>query len=153
MTDMRRTRDRDPARGARPPRPSTRRLWIVAPLAALAASVINAGLFSIGDAFGAFPADVLTPAGAPITLGAVLALTIAGVVGSAVAYAVLGRTVRRPVRAFVLVAVVVFALMIGPPFMLSGAPTVMIAMLQALHLTTALVAVGAMLRFATTRRP
>ena len=125
----------------------------MAPLAALAASVINAGLFSIGDAFGAFPADVLTPAGVPITLGAVLALTIAGTLGAAAVYALLGRTVRRPVRALILVSVVVFALMIGPPFMLSGAPTVMIAMLQLLHLTTALIAVGALLRFATARRP
>ncbi len=125
----------------------------MAPLAALVASVINAGLYSIGEAFGAFPSDVLTPAGMPITLAGVLALTVAGVLGAAVVYAVLGRTVRRPVRALVLVSVVVFAVMILPPFVIDGAPTVMIAMLQLLHLTTAVVAVGALLRFATTRRP
>lgn len=129
-----------------------RRLLWVAPLAAAVAAVVNAIIFLIADAAGLFPDDVLLANGQAINVGAVVSLSIVGVVGAAIVYALTGRlsgrVTRRPIRLFTIIAAVVLILSFASPFLVPGAGAGYIATLELLHVTTAAIAVGLLTRLA-----
>jgi len=127
------------------PKPALVAIWRNGLIAAIVAAVINAILFYIGAAAGGFPASVLTPMGVPITVMPVIIATVLGIVVGTLGYAILSRFTTNPNRWFTIVAIVVLLLMVYNPFTLVGAPVLMIALLQIMHL----VAGGAALYFLT----
>jgi len=127
------------------PKPALVAIWRNGLIAAIVAAVINAILFYIGAVAGGFPASVLTPMGVPITVMPVIIATVLGIVVGTLGYAILSRFTTNPNRWFTIVAIVVLLLMVYNPFTLVGAPVLMIALLQIMHL----VAGGAALYFLT----
>ncbi len=80
--------------------------------------VVNAILYFIGSAMGAFPETVLNPAGQPITLIPVIMVTLIGAVAGTLGYLVLSRFMVKPLanRWFTIIAVVVLIAMAFTPF-------------------------------------
>jgi len=116
------------------PKPALVAIWRNGLIAAIVAAVINAILFYIGAAAGGFPASVLTPMGVPITVMPVIIATVLGIVVGTLGYAILSRFTTNPNRWFTIVAIVVLLLMVYNPFTLVGAPVLMIALLEIMHL-------------------
>ena len=124
-------------------------LWKCALLAMGVSAAINAVLYLLGAALGAFPREVVVPnAGGPMTLMPVVTASVVGVLGGTAVFALLRRFVVRPVRVFVLVAVVVLFLSFVTPFTIPGAPPAMIAVLEAMHVVVAAVTVWALAKAA-----
>lgn len=114
-------------------------------LAAFVASVVN--VLVRGAAIILF--DV--PAGfEPLAVGPVTTTTVIGVVGATAVYGGLSRVSNRPGRAFIGIGTVMLVLsfvpLLAPPAFLADAPASVIGTLGLMHVTTAGVAVGAMLR-------
>jgi hypothetical protein len=98
--------------------------------------VINAILYFIGAAMGAFPPTVLNPAGQPITIVSVITVGLVGAIAGTIGYLILSRIMVQPLanRWFVILAVIVLIGMAFTPFTLPGAPTSMIVFLEIMHL-------------------
>ena len=98
--------------------------------------VVNAILYFIGSAMGAFPETVLNPAGQPITLVPVIIVTLVGAIAGTIGYLILSRLMLKPLadRWFTILAVIVLIGMAFTPFSLPGAPTSMIVFLEIMHL-------------------
>lgn len=117
-----------------------RRLVWVGPLAIVLAVVGNIVVYTLAAALGAFPADLIIPAaGQPLTIAPVIFTTIVGVVGGIAMYALLGRLVRRPVRLFRIIGIVVLALSFVTPFSIPGGTPLFYTALLAMHVVAALV--------------
>ena len=127
------------------PRPSFRSFLTAGVLAAVVSVAINAVLFWIAQAAGAWSMAVVTPTGDPIELSAIAFLSVGpAVLGSLLAWLLIafvprGRTVFLAVSALVLAAFLI------PPFQL-GAPVGMVIVLQLMHLVVAAATVGLALR-------
>jgi hypothetical protein len=128
-------------------KPSIGAIWRNGLIAAAVAAVINAVLYFIGSAMGAFPTSVLTPMGTPITIVPVVLVTVVGILAGTVAYTILNWLTKNPNRWFTILAVVVLIAMAFNPFTLPGAPMLMIVFLEVMHL----VAGGAAIYFLTRR--
>ena len=63
-------------------------------IAAGIAIVVNALLYFIGAALGAFPADALTPMGVPVDVTAILSISVVATVAAIIGYFVLTRLLR-----------------------------------------------------------
>ncbi|MEX2501719.1 MAG: DUF6069 family protein [Trueperaceae bacterium] len=124
-----------------------RRTSVATVLAAIAAAVANALVYAVGDAFGAFPSDVIVTAGMPMTLAPIVSLSVLATLTAGAVFALLGRVATRPVRAFLIVSGVVLVVMAVPPFLIADAPALMIVALQVTHLVTAGIAVYALTRY------
>jgi hypothetical protein len=131
-----------------PERVSLKRLLWAGPLAILAALAANAVVRAIALAVLDIPADF-----EPLQTPAFVFLTVAGVLGAVITFAVIGRLARRPVRVFLIVAAVVLLLSFVPDIGLLAAnapgatlPGVLVLMLM--HVVAAVVAVGVLTRFA-----
>ena len=88
---------------------------LLALLLAVAANLIVYGLLAL---LVELPADFAPLQPAPIAI-----LTALGAIGAAIAFAVVQRVFRRPVRTFTVVALVAFALSVMPNIMLAVDPT------------------------------
>jgi lysylphosphatidylglycerol synthetase-like protein (DUF2156 family) len=89
------------------------------------------------------PGDVIVPnAGTPLTVGMVVFTSIVGALGAAVAFAIVGRFARRPVRKFVVLAAVVLVLSFVTALSIPGAPLSMILAMELMHVVAAAVIVG-----------
>lgn len=119
-----------------PAKPSVSGILKNGAIAGGVAIVLNAILYFIGSPLGAFPADVLNPMGAPITLGPVIGVTLVGVVGGTIAYLLLTRFLAKPMadRIFLILAVIVLVVMAFSPMNLPGAPVIQIIFLEIMHL-------------------
>ncbi len=97
--------------------------------------VVNAILYFIGSAMGAFPETVLNPAGQPITLVPVIIVTLIGAIAGTLGYLILSRFMVKPLanRWFTILAVIILIGMAFTPFSLPGAPTSMIVFLEIMH--------------------
>jgi hypothetical protein len=87
---------------------------------------------------------------------AFLPLTVVGVLGAVIAFAIVGRLARRPVRTFQIVAVVALVLSFLPDIGLfaTGAPGATlpaVLVLMLMHIVAAVVAVGVLTRLAVER--
>lgn len=90
-----------------------RRLPLVALLAAMVAATSNALIYFAASGLGFIPQDVFiaSPGGeAPLTVGPVVISSIAGAVGAAIVFALVGLFSRRPIRTFRIVAAVAMVL-------------------------------------------
>jgi disulfide bond formation protein DsbB len=124
---------------------SWRRLPLATVAAALAASAANAVVFFVASGAGFIPRDALVPAAggeAPITVGMVAASSVAGALGAAVVFAVIGLFARRPVRMFRIASVAALAVSLAMPLKIPGVPASMIASLEAMHRVAWAVIVG-----------
>jgi hypothetical protein len=109
-------------------------------MAYAAAAVGNLLIYFIGSALGAFPADVITPAGEPITFLPVVMATTAGVVMALVGYLVLSRFLapERINRIFTILLGVIILASFVTPFGIQGAPVLMIVLLNLMHVVLGL---------------
>lgn len=114
-----------------------RSLLRLAPLAGLTAAVINALIFFAGSAAGAFPATVLTPGGEPLSVVPVIISSFVPALLGGLLLALLNRFTRQPLRIFTIVTVLVVLFSVYSPFSLVGAPPLMIALLELMHLVVA----------------
>lgn len=132
-------------------RVSWRRLPVVALLAAVAAAVTNVLVFLAASGLGFIPPDVLISTSngeSPLTVGMVLGASVAGAVGAAVVFAVIGSFARRPVRLFRRVAVVALVLSFVTPLTIPVAPVAMVLSLEAMHVVAWAVIVGLLTKLA-----
>ncbi len=128
-------------------RPSFRSFLAAGAVAAVLGVAINALLFFLARATGAWSGTVLSPMGQPIDLSAVAALSVGpALVGAILAWALI-RWVPRGRAVFLGLAALVFAAFLLPPFQL-GAPAGMVAVLQAMHVVVAAATVTMVLRAA-----
>jgi len=119
------------------------KIWWVTLVAAGVAAVINAIIFIIGDALGAFPKTVLLPSNnEPLSLGAVIFISIVGVIAGGIVFAVIGRFSRRPIRLFTIVALVFLVLSFSSPFSIPNAPAGYIIALLLMHVVAGLATIG-----------
>lgn len=123
---------------------SVSRLITFGVLAAIVACVVN--LLLRGAAIILF--DV--PAGyGPFGVGPVTTTTLIGVVGATGVFGVLIHVSKRPIGTFLgigaAVLVISFLPLLAPPTFLAGAPPSVLGTLGIMHVTTAVIAVGAML--------
>lgn len=115
---------------------SWRRLPLATVAAALAASAANVLVFLVASGLGFIPPDVLVPAAggeAPISVGMVVVSSVAGTVGAALVFAVIGLFARRPVRVFRIVSVAALAVSLVMPLTI-GAPAATVVSLEAMHI-------------------
>ena len=116
-------------------------------VAGVVAAVLNAVVYLVASALGAIPSDVeVGNTGGPLPLGAVVVFSFVPAILAAGLLALLGRWIRRPIRVFVVLAVVVFVLSLYTPFSIPGAPVAMILALELMHLVAAVVIVGVLTR-------
>lgn len=105
-----------------------------------AAAIGNLLIYFVGAALGAFPADVLTPVGEPITFLPVVIATTAGVVMALVGYLLLSRFLApaRLNRIFTILLALIIVASFVTPFGIEGAPVMMIALLNLMHVVLGL---------------
>jgi hypothetical protein len=132
-------------------RVSLRRLLWVAPLAIAAAVAANFVVRTIALAVLDVP-----PAFIQLTTPAFLPLTVIGVLGAVIAFAIVGRLSRSPVRTFTIVATVVLVLSFIPDIglLVSGAPGTTlpgVLALMVMHVVAAVLAVGILTRLVVER--
>ena len=121
------------------------RLWWAAPLAAAAAALANAVVYSLAKSAGALPDSVLVPGPAglqPLGLGTVLVTSAGAAIGAAAVLALFGRLARWPLRTFRLVAAVVLVLSLATPLTIPGPPPAMVLALALMHILAAAVIMG-----------
>ena len=129
------------------------RLFWVAPLTALVAAVANGLVYLVASAVGAIPSDfVISGPETSLTLGMVVATTIAPALLGAVVFALLGRFTRRPVRNFVVLSAVLLVLSFVTPLTIPGAPFSMVLALELMHVVAAAAVVGLLTKMAASRQ-
>lgn len=122
-----------------------RRLPLVALLAAMVAATSNALIYFAASGLGFIPQDVFiaSPGGeAPLTVGPVVISSIAGAVGAAIVFALVGLFSRRPIRTFRIVAAVALVLSFVTPVTIPGAAVAMVLSLELMHVAAWAVIVG-----------
>mgnify|MGYP000986081580 CR=1 FL=1 len=122
-------------------KPSLGTIWRNGGMAIVVATVANALLYFIGAALGWMPDTVLTPMGQPITVVPVIASTVIALVVATIVYSLLNRFTANPNRWFTIVAVIVLVVSAVSPLSLPGAPTMMIVLLEVMHLVGGIAAI------------
>lgn len=107
------------------------------------AAVINVVLYLLGRALGSFPATALTPMGRPVDAFAAAFISILGVAGGTIVYALLTRFMDKSKanRWFTIIAIIVLVLMIPTPFGIPGAPISQVVIMEIMHLVAGLAAI------------
>ena len=104
-------------------------------IAAAIALVVNVVLYWIGGTLDAWPPEALTGMGAPVTLSAVIVMSVMASVVATIVYLVMTRILsrERANRWFTILAVVVLVGMFFSPFSITNAPTIQIVLLEIMH--------------------
>jgi hypothetical protein len=123
-------------------KPALGAIWKNGLIATAIAVIINALLFLLGSTF-TFPAEALTPMGAPITIGPVVILTLLAGLVATIGYTVLTRflAISTANRVMWIVAVVVLIGMFFSPFGIENVPLAEIVILEVMHLVAGLIPV------------
>ncbi len=115
----------------------SRLLW-VGLLAAMVAAAANTLVRAISVILFDIPPDFQ-----PLTLGLVIISSVVGALGATVAFAIVVRFARHPIRLFRMIAVVVLLLsFLNPILALPGASLQTILTLESMHVVVAAVSVG-----------
>lgn len=122
-------------------KPTLGTIWRNGLIAIVVAAVVNAVLYFVGAALGWFPDTVLSPAGMPITVVPVVVSTVLALIVATIVYSILNRFTGNPNRWFTIIAIVVLVLSAASPLTLAGAPTMMIVLLEAMHLVAGIAAI------------
>ncbi|NBC96603.1 MAG: hypothetical protein GVY27_09645 [Deinococcus-Thermus bacterium] len=126
-------------------RPPFRPMLTAGVLAALLSVALNAVLYWLANALGAWSTQVVNPMGDPIDLSAVAFLSAGPPIVAAALAWVLIRWVPRGRAVFVAISLLVLVLFLFPPTQL-GAPVGMVVVLELMHLVVAVPTVGLILR-------
>jgi hypothetical protein len=118
-------------------KPSAATIWRNGLIAAAVSALVNAILYLVGAPLGGFPSTVLTPLGAPITLGPVLIMSIVPVLLGTLAYQILTWLNSNANLWFMIITGVVFIVMFPGPLGIPDAPTLMVVLLEVMHVVTA----------------
>lgn len=121
------------------------RLPWAALLAAVAATVANALVYLAASTLGFIPQSVLIPTAggeSPLTVGMVAITSVAGTVGAAIVFTIIGLFAQRPVRLFRIVSIVVLVLSFATPLTIPGAPLSMILSMEVMHVVAWAIIVG-----------
>jgi hypothetical protein len=113
----------------------------VALTAAGASAAINAVLFLITSALGAFGPNLITPAGGPLSIGPVIISSIIGVLAGSAVYALFGKIFKSAITIFRVVAIIVLVLSFGNPFIITNATIVDIIILNLMHVVAGVFAI------------
>lgn len=129
-------------------KPAISTIWRNGIIAAVVAAALNAILYQVGAATGNMPADLITPAGYPITIAPMVIMSIVPLLLGTLAYTILTRFVKKPLanRIFVGVAIVLLILFAFSPLQLVNPPLGMVIILEVAH-----VIAGGALIYALTR--
>jgi hypothetical protein len=122
-------------------KPTLGTVWRNGLIAIVVAAVANAVLYFIGAALGWMPDTVLTPMGQPVTIVPVVASTVIALVVATIVYSILNRFTGNPNRWFTIIAVIVLVVSAASPLSLPGAPTMMIVLLEVMHLVAGIAAI------------
>jgi hypothetical protein len=122
-------------------KPTLGTVWRNGLIAIVVAAVANAVLYFIGAALGWMPDTVLTPMGLPVTIVPVVASTVIALVVATIVYSILNRFTGNPNRWFTIIAVIVLVVSAVSPLSLPGAPTMMIVLLEVMHLVAGISAI------------
>ncbi len=122
-------------------KPTLGTVWRNGLIAIVVAAVANAVLYFIGAALGWMPDTVLTPMGQPVTIVPVVASTVIALVVATIVYSILNRFTGNPNRWFTIIAVIVLVVSAASPLSLPGAPTMMIVLLEVMHLVAGVAAI------------
>ena len=122
-------------------KPTLGTIWRNGLIAIVVAAVVNAVLYFIGAAVGWMPDTVLSPMGLPITIVPVIASTVVALVVATIVYSILNRFTGNPNRWFTIIAVIVLVVSAVSPLSLPGAPTMMIVLLEVMHLVAGIAAI------------
>ena len=122
-----------------------KRLWLVGLLAALVAAIVTAGVSTIAGALFHVPKSFI-----PLNVGPTVSFAVLGVLGATFVFVLFVRFAKRPVRLFLLVAVLVLALSFVPDISILGStmPTfvggtgVTISVLMFEHVLVAVISVS-----------
>lgn len=130
-------------------KPAIGAIWKNGLLATAIATVINAVLFFIGSLF-TFPPDAITPLGVPITIGAVISITLLGGVVATFGYTILTRflNISTANRVMWIAAVLVLIGMFFSPFGITNVSIAQIVVLEIMHLVAGLLPVSMLTRAA-----
>ena len=119
------------------------RLWWIGLLAAIASVIVNAIIVTIARGLFNVP-----PEFAPFTVPQFTFLTVAGVAGATIVFAVVGRFARRPIRTYYWIAAIALVLSWLPDFGLlaarpyPGTTIQSVGTLMFMHIVTAAISVG-----------
>ncbi|MBI4769164.1 MAG: hypothetical protein HY784_01805 [Chloroflexi bacterium] len=128
------------------------RLWWVGLLAAVISAIVNALIVTIARGLFSVP-----PEFAPFTVPQFTFLTVAGVAGATIVFAVVGRFSKRPIRTYYWVAAVALVLSWLPDFGLlaakpyPGTTVQTVGTLMFMHVVTAAISVGLLTTLARER--
>ena len=122
-------------------KPTLSTIWRNGLIVIVVATVINAVIYFVGAALGWMPDTVLTPMGLPVTIVPVVASTVVALVVATIVYSLLNRFTGNPNRWFTIIAVVVLVVSFVSLLTLPGAPTMMIVVLEAMHLVAGVAAI------------
>ena len=132
-------------------RVSFKRLLWAGPLAIVLAIAANASVWQVARALLSVPPEFM-----PLNSPAPIFLTLFGMLGAVIAFALIGRASKRPVRTFTIVAAIVLVLSFLPDIGLlaSGAPGATlpgILVLMLMHVIAASIAVWVLGKYAVER--
>ncbi|MFN8466870.1 MAG: DUF6069 family protein [Caldilineaceae bacterium] len=122
-------------------KPTLGTVWRNGLIAIVVAAVANAVLYFVGAALGWMPDTVLTPMGLPVTIVPVVASTVIALVVATIVYSILNRFTGNPNRWFTIIAVIVLVVSAVSPLSLPGAPTMMIVLLEVMHVVAGISAI------------
>jgi hypothetical protein len=117
-----------------PSKPTLAAIWRKGLTAVVVAVLMNVVLYFVGSPLGAFPSDVVTPAGTPITVALVVIMSVLPLLIGTLGYTILNWLTTTPNRWFTILAIIVLIVMAYTPFTLPGAPVIMNLFLQVMHL-------------------
>lgn len=121
------------------------RLRWAAPLAAVAAVIVNSITYVIASALGALPNDVEIPTFTGeqvLTVQPVIIASLVGVIAATIAFAIVGLLSNRPARTFRIVAAIALIISLVTPLTLEDAPAGMVITLILMHIAVAVISVG-----------
>ncbi len=114
------------------------KLLYLAPIAGLAAAILNVILYFVGTSTGAIPTDFIIPnAGQPLTVVPVIMASIVPALIAGLVLAILARFTKKPLTIFNVLSVVLLVLSFWSPFTVPGMPLGMIIILELMHVVVA----------------
>lgn len=117
---------------------NARKLLYLAPIAGLAAAILNVILFLVGTSTGTIPADFIIPnAGQPLTIVPVIMASVVPALVAGLVLALLGRFTKKPLTVFNVISIVLLVVSFSSPFTVPGMPVGMIIILELMHVVVA----------------
>ena len=106
-------------------------------------TMINSLLFLLGDNLGLFPDNVINPeTGQPMAIFEIILASFGVAIVAVFVFKLFIKYIEHPIRRFRLLAIIIFLITLGEPFILKNAPIPMILLLLSMHITEAIFIIG-----------